>query len=342
MKKSTKILSIALMFFGLGAFAQAPVANFSVSPNPACQGKTVQCTDMSTGSPTAWGYTSSGATPSVAFVQNPIFTYSAAGVYTIGMLCSNVSGTSAVPAVQSVSVLAYPSVTITPSSTLIGCPGVSLTLTGSGANTYSWAAPTSTNASVAITPTANTTYSVLGTGVNGCSWWFTHTRSVTPNPLSVTSTTNNLCAGQTATLTASGGTAYTWAPVTSTIATAAVSPTVTSNYTVSSTGTTCPSWTWTAVFTQSVQNCPSGIQKNAASGINFNLYPNPTNGDFTIELNNGLVKTVEILDMTGRMVYTNTTTSDKINCNLNSLAKGIYYVRVQSNNTVEIAKIVKQ
>jgi len=195
---------------------------------------------------------------------------------------------------------------------------------------------------VTFTAGGTQTITLVCGSLSGTSTPVSKVVTLTPNPVSVTSTTNNLCSGQSATLTATGGTAFMWAPVTSTVATAVISPTVTSNYTVSSTGTTCPSWTWTAVFTQSVQNCPSGIQKNATGGMSFNLYPNPTNGDFTIELNNGTVKTIEILDMTGRMVYTNTTTSDKINCNLNSLAKGIYYVRVQSNNTVEIAKIVKQ
>jgi PKD repeat protein len=267
MKKSTKLLSIALMFLGLGAFAQAPVANFSWSPTNPCPGQTVQVTDMSTGNPVAWVYSVTGASQSTYAVQNPVVTFTTGGTQTIIMICAGLGGTS--------------------------------------------------------TPVSKTV-------------------SVTPNPLGVTSTTANLCSGQSATLTATGGTAFTWAPVTSTVASVVISPTVTSNYTVTSTGTTCPSWTWTAVFTQSVQTCGTGVVKNAASGISFNLYPNPTNGDFTIELNNGTTKTIEILDMTGRMVYTSTTSSDKVNCNLSALAKGIYYVRVQSNNSIEVAKIVKQ
>jgi hypothetical protein len=72
------------------------------------------------------------------------------------------------------------------------------------------------------------------------------------------------------------------------------------------------------------------------------VYPNPNTGLFTIELNNGSVKTIEVMDLTGRIVLTNTSSNDKIDFNISNLANGVYYVRVQSNNSVEVIKIVKQ
>ncbi len=61
-----------------------------------------------------------------------------------------------------------------------------------------------------------------------------------------------------------------------------------------------------------------------------------------VKLNNGSVKTIEVMDLTGRIVLTNTSSNDKIDFNVSNLANGVYYVRVQSNNTVEVIKIVKQ
>jgi hypothetical protein len=72
------------------------------------------------------------------------------------------------------------------------------------------------------------------------------------------------------------------------------------------------------------------------------LYPNPTAGEFTLELNNGLEKTIEISDITGRVILQSNFSNDKTNLNINSFSNGIYFVKIQSNNSVEILKVVKQ
>jgi hypothetical protein len=48
------------------------------------------------------------------------------------------------------------------------------------------------------------------------------------------------------------------------------------------------------------------------------------------------------MDLTGRVVLLNTSSNDKMDFNISNLSNGIYYVRVQSNNAVEVIKIVKQ
>jgi len=48
------------------------------------------------------------------------------------------------------------------------------------------------------------------------------------------------------------------------------------------------------------------------------------------------------MDLTGRIVLANTTSNHKVDFNISTLANGVYYVRVQSNNSVEVIKIVKQ
>ncbi|MEO6306128.1 MAG: T9SS type A sorting domain-containing protein, partial [Bacteroidia bacterium] len=64
--------------------------------------------------------------------------------------------------------------------------------------------------------------------------------------------------------------------------------------------------------------------------------------EFTVELNNGSAKTIQVMDLTGRIIISNATSNDKIDFNMNALANGIYYVKIQSNNSVEVIKIVKQ
>ncbi|MBA3683169.1 MAG: T9SS type A sorting domain-containing protein [Bacteroidetes bacterium] len=70
------------------------------------------------------------------------------------------------------------------------------------------------------------------------------------------------------------------------------------------------------------------------------VYPNT--GEFTIELNNGSVKNIDVMDVTGRVIISNTSSNDKVDFNIDALANGIYYVRIQANNSVETIKIVKQ
>lgn len=113
------------------------------------------------------------------------------------------------------------------------CNGNSTTLTASGAATYTWTSGITNG--VSFTPTVTTTYSVTGTSVEGCSNTAVQTVTVNSLPtISVTPTTQSICTGQTATLTASGANTYTWSnsfignPQT-------VSPSTTTFYTVSGT-----------------------------------------------------------------------------------------------------------
>ncbi|WP_198424785.1 hypothetical protein, partial [Spirosoma endbachense] len=84
------------------------------------------------------------------------------------------------------------------------CEGQTGTLTASGASTYLWsngATGSSINVSVAGT------YSVTGTSSTGCSDVATATVTISPAPAAaLTASSTTLCAGQSTTLTATGGT----------------------------------------------------------------------------------------------------------------------------------------
>lgn len=109
------------------------------------------------------------------------------------------------------------------------CAGQSDTLTASGATAYNWSSGSSANPLI-VSPTQTTTYTVTGTNT-GC----VGTAEVIVNPLPQISVNNEMiCQGNPVTLTAAGGTSYTWSgglsgnPVT-------VTPAASTTYTVTGT-----------------------------------------------------------------------------------------------------------
>jgi hypothetical protein len=268
----------------------------------------------------------SGAT-SYTYSSGPVVTPTANASYTV--TGASAAGCSS-SAVASVTVNATPTVVVAGGAI---CAGKSFTLSPSGATSYTY------SSGPVVTPTANASYTVTGSAANGCSSNAVASVSVNANPtVTAVSSLSLICNGQTASLTASGASTYSW-NTSATTSVVAVSPSVTTSYTV--TGTNTNSCSASVVITQSVSAC-TGLNNNVASTIGTVVYPNPNKGLFTIELNNGSVKTIEVIDQTGRIVLTNTSSNDKIDFNISNLANGVYYVKVQSNNTVEVIKIVKQ
>lgn len=207
-----------------------PVANFSFSPNPACVGQTVSIVDMSTGSPGAWSYTMTGGAPSTSTLQSPFVTYAAAGVYSITLVASN-GGGSSTPVVKTITINAAPVLTVTPVTSTI-CAGGSTTLTASGATTYTWMPGSLLGATIAVTPTITTTYTV--TGANGsCTNTKTVSVVVSGSPtVNIAPASATVCSGNSTVLTGSGATSYTWMPGSITTASVSVSPTITTTYTL--------------------------------------------------------------------------------------------------------------
>ena len=86
-------IKTAMFSSGGGAPPVAPTANFVGSPTTLVEGSSVQFTDLSTGSPTAWDWTFGDGGTSTA--QNPVHPYAATGTYTVTLTASNAIGSSA-------------------------------------------------------------------------------------------------------------------------------------------------------------------------------------------------------------------------------------------------------
>lgn len=99
----------------------------------------------------------------------------------------------------------------------IVCAGSSTSLSASGANTYTWTPSgtlsAATGSSVTATPIANTTYTVTGTDGNNCQNSATVSITMGTIPtVSITSSGNTVCYGQSVTLQPNGATSYSWSP----------------------------------------------------------------------------------------------------------------------------------
>ena len=90
-----------------------------------------------------------------------------------------------------------------------------------------------------------------------------------------------------------------------------------------------------------------GVEENSMFN-NVSIYPNPSTGLFNIVANNVKAQTitVQVLDLQGKVVYTasDRSASSSYNkaLNLEVLAKGLYYIKLTSENGSKVQKIVIQ
>lgn len=197
------------------------------SPTVLCSGSTatLQASGVST---YTWNNSVQTASQTVNPTSNTVYT---------------VQGTNAFNCVSSVVFTlgvnpGPPTMTVTSSSNTL-CVGQTLSLSVSGALSYSWTNSTLSGTGGTLMPTASTVYSVVGANACGTS---TVTQSVTVAPLQVTTSAPStvVCAGSQATLMASAtATNYQWQPSSMFGATVLPSPTVTTVYTVTASDGTC-------------------------------------------------------------------------------------------------------
>ncbi len=138
-----------------------PLPVLTASSSSVCSGST-GCL-FSSGANT---YTWTGPCAFTSTQQSPCFTFSSACLCTFSVNGTDANGCSN-SATVCISANPNPTVTVFTSNTLI-CLGQTATLSSTGAMTYTW--NTSATGSVTVvSPSTTTTYTVLGTDVNGCS-----------------------------------------------------------------------------------------------------------------------------------------------------------------------------
>lgn len=170
--------------------------------------------------------------------------------------------------------------TISASSTAI-CSGESLTLTATGATSYTWMPDGYTINSIVVSPSVTTTYTLYASSV-GCSDSTTIQINVAQTPsVNISPNFAYLCSGTNMTLTATGASSYSWSPsyglsgVTS--SSVIVSPSVTTTYTIIGTNGFCSDSTSIDVHVYSSPTVSFNLQPDPAPHV-WNVYPSYSGG----------------------------------------------------------------
>jgi hypothetical protein len=237
--------------------------------------------------------------------------------------------------ITTLSINALPSISVAASTTATICAGTAVTLTVSGtALTYTWST-TSTATTVVVTPTASAVYTVTGTDVNNCKTKVT--QAIMVNPMPDTSITITL--GEVLTVAATSPATYQWLDC--------------YNNKVAISGATSQTYTGTTNASYAVAITLNGCTDTSVcrltqltgiasfiSGSSVDVYPNPTNGVFSIEVKSSEKQTMQVFDVTGKLVLSQVIQRGKTNVDASSLPNGVYNINIISNGNIVNQRLV--
>lgn len=230
---------------------QLPVISISANRTGLCTGQTVTLTASGASSYVWQPGNLTGATRT--------FTPATTTTYTVTGTTSGCSSTQTITI--TVGTAPTPVIAASPAGTI--CSGTSVTLSATGAASFTWMPGNLSGASVNVTPLTTTTYTVTGNN-NGCTSTSSRTITVNPTPsVSLSASSSSICTGQNVALTASGANNYLW----STGATGAAqteSPASTTTYTIIGMNGACRD---TAALTITVNPLPVLTLTSTASSI---------------------------------------------------------------------------
>ncbi len=285
------------------------------------------------------GWSGSSMTNSISVV-----TGSVSGIMTVSVMANNPCGISTT---QTFTVMVSSNVALSQPGAISGnisiCPNstntYSITAMG-GATSYTWSLPggwSGTSATNIISTVADiTSGDVFVSAVNGCGASAPQTLSVTVNVVDTSLAQN----GTMLTANAAGAT-YQWincignTPIngeTNQIYTA----TVNGNYAVVVTHNGCSDTS--SCYT--VNNV--GITESNESFV-ISIHPNPSNGNFQLVIENlthNQKYNMEIFNALGKKVYQTAITNAKSDINLNDNAKGIYFIKLYTGQSVVSRRVV--
>jgi len=297
-----------------------PIPVVDAGPDFAvCQGNSATLTATGNGFLT---WTTPNVTNGVAFIPTSTATYN---VVATGM--NNCTNSDQV----TVTVLALPDIDGGMDQTI--CSGESVTLTAQGAVSYSWTGGVANGVSFA--PASTATYTVTGTGVNGCENTDQVVVVVNATPVAMISVVNDVTLAATP-----AGMNYQWINCAS-------GTDVPNGSTATFTATQNGSY---AVIVTSPQGCSDqsdcelidAVGLEQANIIEMSVQPNPTAGEINISMPNELTAQAQVFDAQGKLVVDNTSVSNGSVINLTNMTTGVYMIRITAENSVQTFRVVKQ
>jgi hypothetical protein len=325
-----------------------------------CSNSSANITVKLTGtSPWKFTYAIDGiAKPEITNIVNSTYTFTAStsGAYTL-VSVSDSTCTGSTSGTANVS-------TIKPTASLSGggsvCIGATTNLSfdlisgsapwslvyGLGASTYTVNSGSSSNILVPVS--VGGIYSIVSVTVGMCNGTGSGTALVKINPLPTIGINANpsetVCLGDTVTLTGTGALSYIWSD--GIIDGKPFVVKVSNTYSVVATDVNfCSN---TAYKSITVNSCKVGIIENGLPIQNLKVYPNPTSGLFDISIKNATFKelTIVVVTMLGQEVYSvldkNISTEYHAEINLETLPKGIYYLKLSTGTYNVIKKLIIQ
>ncbi len=228
---------------------------------------------------------------------------------------------------------------VAPTSTTV-CLGSSFTFSASGATTYSWNGTFGFNTFLA-TPTGPTAYTVTAVDPNNCPQSKVVLANVYQLPVVTAAASRTLiCLNESATITASGASTYSWSNGAST-SSIVVSPNIDITYMYTVVGTDTNNCTATASQSLVVSKCV-GLESRGVEANLWSVYPNPGYGVYTVELGGSSVKSIQVIDVTGRIILNEKSNSEKFIVNINNYPAGVYYLKVSTTDSNKTIKLIKE
>ncbi|WP_343636202.1 hypothetical protein [Fluviicola sp.] len=281
------------------------------------------------------------------------------------------------------------------------CEGTNITLSGQGADTYTWNNGVINNMPFELTST--TTYTVTGTDTNGCVKSDAITVTFNPNPVVSAGPDLDLCQGIEHTLTGTGAQTYTWTngatngmpfipingiyTVTGTDAngctgtddmritlhnvmasvfasggtlTAGTLIDMTAQWVNCSDMSVIPGETdvvfnpdlngsYAIIVVDNVYGCRdtsncvsvdfTGLEETAAAELS--VYPVPTNGKLTVASSGAVIERLELIDLLGKVLETAEPNTLQTELELSGYESNTFFLRIYRAGQMNLVKIVK-
>lgn len=344
------------IFFAGGAYTQAeggpmdfiaqwyeppvtePLAVINNEQTTMCTGGCFNFTDNSTYSPTSWNWSFPGGSITSSTAQNPPpICYSTPGTYTVTLQACNSFGCDT--DTKTITVTSGPTLDVNDPTV---CSGSSTLLTANPSipgGTFLWSPGGQTTSAITVSPASSTSYSVTYTSPTCGSATATSTVTVISAP-TVTVTNPTICAGGTATITATpsvGGGTYEWSPGGQTTQTINVNPTTTTTYTVVYSLDDCSSLPVTSTVTVTPAPTVTVNNSTVCQGNSATLTATPSSGGGTYLWSPG-GQTTQTISVSPASTTTYSVTYTLSGCS-NVIASGTVTVNPQPVVTVNNATI---
>ena len=317
-------------------FIQAPcqlnsaALTITASANTLCAGQSLTLTASATGANTYTWSTGSNS-PIIVVYPNANTLYSANATLNSGCVVSQTFAATVNPS---------PLISIFALSQTI-CKGTSTKLTANGGQNYMWSNGQTTS-SIVVSPSVNTTFSVIGTNTSGCTGSAFQNMTVYPLPNFTAITANTfICIGDAVITQLSGANSYTWS-VNGSVPGATQNPIVTTlsaNDTLKVSGTDANGCIQHTTINLNVYACAGILEKSLDKRLS--LFPNPC-VDYIYLTGIGSNNLIQLIDLKGQLVFSTSNKEGVLYLDLKTYAKGMYLLRVQSGNELVEKKIIKE